>query len=421
MCTSPILIRNKKFRSISVHHPNEFIKVPCGCCDECLRKRAKDLYIRARFEAERCFKNGGCGFMCCLTYADSLVPYLIYNGKKYMVFNKKDVIKFIKRLRTHLDRFFKSHYGINAPDFKYIVTSEYGTDPTRSHRPHYHLIFLFDKYISYFVFHNAFVKSLTNSKTGKRYFGIIYQCAPLDIKKGGIKYSTKYILKDISFSGQDKIIRQLINYNRDVIENEFSIISCPQTEDDFFFNRCVRSSKNYRKAVETRIRCYSNMLQFYLCSNDFGCTAIIEHYGENLFSLGVLNIDTFPYSIPKAVVQKIERVAGTERKDELVKSVFMSRFDQILEVSKYNNYIDNAKAALYRLFVDRFIISKYGCLYLVSPSGLSVSRRLFDLSRIDDVLLDEFNFYDDKLLARQISTRHTLEEIYQTNKPWFQN
>lgn len=396
MCTSPILIRNKRLRSLSVDIPNSFVKVPCGQCEECLRKRSKDLYIRARFECEKCFEHGGCGFMCALTYDNETLPLLQYEGKSFMVFNKQHLIDFIKRLRTRLDRFFKKHYNTIAPDFKYLVTSEFGSDPTRTHRPHYHLIILFDCQVSLFVFRKCFFESLSNQKTGKRYFGKIFQCDILDIKRGGIKYSCKYILKDQTYNSQYDIIHRLIDFETDRINSQFGIIQLPHFQNDFFLNKCIRSSKAYKKAVETSVKKYRHMLQFYMCSNDFGCSAIIDKYGDSLFSLGVLNIDFLPYSIPKSVFMKLERDYGTESRDRLVKSVFMSRFRQIVDDSVFNNYISQPYGEKLYYFAAHFLQPRYGCLYFVHPFNLSFANRFFDIPLfIDDTILEEFRFYDD--------------------------
>lgn len=396
MCTNPLLIRNKKFRSISIDVSNSFVKVPCGVCDECLRKRAKDLYVRARFEAEQTFKKGGCGFMCTLTYDDSNVPIFEYEGKKYFVFNKNDVIKFIKRLRMSLDRFWKKHYHISAPDFKYLITSEFGTDPTRSHRPHYHLIILFKCPVSLYSFEFCFKYSLINHKTGKRYFGFIYQCDRLDIKRGGIKYSSKYILKDQTYAGQNDIINKYIKFKTDICDAKFNIIQFPKSEDDFFYNKCVRSSKEYKHFVENNIKPYRHMLQFYMCSNDFGVSSILDVYGENIFSLGVLNIDFFPYSIPKQVVQSVERRQGCERRDLLSKSIFTNAFSQIVKDSIYRGLITESRGALLYKFVEDFLQPRYGSLYFIHPSAIGYAQRLLNFSiSVDDSVLEEFKFYHD--------------------------
>lgn len=155
MCTRPILIRNKKISSLGVTLRNSFIKVPCGNCDECLRKRAKDLYVRSRFVIENAALSGGNTFMCCLTYGLK-APFFVCDGKKYYCFNKKHVQDFIKRLRINLDRFYNRNYNVDAPDFKYLVTSEFGTSDLGYHLPHYHLLFSFEKQVSLYVFKLCF-------------------------------------------------------------------------------------------------------------------------------------------------------------------------------------------------------------------------------------------------------------------------
>ena len=396
MCTSPILIRNRRLCSLNVDVPNTFIKVPCGTCDECLRKRAKDLFVRARFEAQTTIQNGGCGFMCTLTYDNNCVPKLLHDGVEYMVFNKKHVIDFIKRVRTKLDRHFQNEYNCNAPDFKYLVTSEFGTDPTRSHRPHYHLIFLFKRPISYYIFNLAYEDSFVNHKTNKRVFGRIYHCEPLDLKRGGVRYSCKYILKDQTYNNQNTIISKLIKFHTDMVNKRFGIIDFPTSQDDYFYNKCIRSRKDYKKAIEKEVKPYRYMLQFYMCSNDFGTSSIIDFYGESLYSLGVLNIDSLPYSIPKSVIQKVERDEGTERRDILCKSIFMKRFREIVEQSIHDNYVNREKGEQLYYFCQHFIMPRFGSLYFINPRGLSFANRFFDSPlSVTDEILEEFRFYDD--------------------------
>lgn len=394
MCTQPILIRNKKLLS-SVNVRNSFIKVPCGYCEECLRKRAKNLFVLARFEAEKTFLNGGCGFMCTLTYDNDNVPILEYDGKKYMVFNKKDVIKFIKRLRTKLDRLYLKHFGSLAPDFKYLVTAEFGTDPYKTHRPHYHLIILFEKFISLYYFRLCFQQCLTDSRTGKSYFGRIFQCDVLDMKRGGIRYSAKYILKDQTYNKQNFYIHELIKFYTHYVDSKHGINEFPESEDDFFKNRCIRSTKKYKKDIETYILPYRHMLQFYMCSNDFGCSAIIERYGECLYSLGVLNIDELPYSIPKQVIQRLERSQGSESRDIISKTIFLSQFRKCLEDVIDRHLITRTKGETLFQFCTSFVQPRYGCLYFVSPFTSYYASFTGEPLRDYDSLFEEFNFYDD--------------------------
>lgn len=378
--------------------PNSYVKVPCGVCDECTRKRAKDLFIRARFEAEDTFLNGGCGFMCTLTYDDNVVPTLFHLGKRYMVFNKQDVIDFIKRLRSKLDRFYKYHFSKSAPDFKYLITSEYGTNPFASHRPHYHLIILFRESIPYFNFRKCFESSLVNRKSGERYFGKIYQCDVLDMSRNGIRYSSKYILKDQTYNNQKQIIYDYIKSKTEFVNTKHGIIDLPKSEEDFFHNKCIRSTKQYKRDIDTFVKPYRHMLQFYMCSNDFGCSAICNRYGESLFSLGVLNIDKCSYSIPKAVIQRLERDKGSDKRDTLVKSVFLSNFRQVVNLAITENKIDKSRGETLYRFCEEFVQPRFGCLYFVSPSALSYFEKISCISQnIDflDTLLYEFRLYDD--------------------------
>ena len=236
MCTRPILIKNRKYRDLGVNLSSSYMSVPCGECDECLSDKANDIYVRARYEFDDCLRSNGCGFMCCLTYSNETLPYFNVGNNKFMVFNKKHVIDFIKRLRISLERHYMKHFNRSAPAFKYLVTSEYGTDPTRTHRPHYHLLFFFHEQVGINTFNDLFSRCLyVQEGKDKHYvFGTRYQCDVLDSKRGGIKYSGKYVLKDLMYEPQRKSIVNAINFYRDYVESKHGIISCPQTEDDFF-------------------------------------------------------------------------------------------------------------------------------------------------------------------------------------------
>lgn len=396
MCTSPILIKNRRFRSVDIDMPNSYVKVPCGCCDECLSKRQRELFLRAKFEAESTILHGGCGFMCCLTYGPQLAPKLYDNGKMFYVFNKQHVIYFIKRLRVNLDRYFQKLYGTSAPDFKYIVTSEFGTSDEGLHLPHYHLIILFSRQVGLSTFRKAFVESLVNRRDKKRIFGYIYQCSPLDIKAGGVQYVCKYILKDIEFAHQDEVIRRYIRFNTDAVNQEFNIIDNPKSVDDYVYNKSIRSRKDYRKNIKNRVGKYRDMLQFYLCSNDFGLSSIIDRYGDNLLSLGMLNVEGFAYSIPKQVLSRFERVKGTYAKDSLSKTVFLESFRQATENLVSRNMLTRSHQLELLDFVEVFTSFRGSALYFNLPILESVFYDVENYGKIAvSDILDAFGFIDD--------------------------
>lgn len=155
----------------------------CGCCPECLAKRARQWSLRAAMQAK---VSLSC--MVTLTY-----DQYVRNAKGEIIGEqlvlrhvaKRDVQLFVKRLRKH----FKDQ------KIKYLITAEYGK---RTGRPHYHAL-LFGVDFSDRVF-------CKKSKRGND----IYRSATLEkIWKNGIctvdavnvsakvaRYCTKYCAKD---------------------------------------------------------------------------------------------------------------------------------------------------------------------------------------------------------------------------------
>ena len=393
MCVCPILIKDRRYKDV-LH--GKRLLVPCGHCLECQNRKGNDLYIRAKMEYNHALEVGGCGFMCCLTYSDDLLPRVSIPTPQgelsFMCFNKQDVIDFMKRLRTNLDRYYKKNFSRNAPDFKYLVTSEYGTDPTRTHRPHYHLILIFYEKVSPVLFKQLFTQSTYNKRTKERYFGYILQCDLLVPEKGGIKYSAKYVCKDITYNTQDKYIRSLINYYKDVAIQRFGIKSFAESDDDLFYNRCIRSRKDYKEFVETYIRPLRHKLQFYMVSNDMGSSCVVEKYGKGLVDMPILNLDGFPFALPSIVKSRYERIYGFEEREKLNKSIFLNFFKNVLN-DLYNNEIiskDEKQDLCY--FATNYIIPRGGELCFVCPDCDIFSP---DYSASYSELYDVMRCYDD--------------------------
>lgn len=348
-------------------------------------------------EYDSCIKHGGNGFMCCLTYSDDVVPtILLPNGEKKMVFRKSDVINFIKRLRVNLDRSYRKRYNTDAPNFKYLITSEYGTDPTRTHRPHYHCLFFFKSPCVPNVFRKSFIESMYNRKKGllKYYFGFVKQCDLIDPQKGGIKYSSKYVCKDITYKVQADYIKDQISFYKDMVNNMFSIRKETSAEDAFY-NSCVRSTKQYKDAVNSYVTPWRHMQQFYMLSNDLGGSCVVEKYGKELVSMPLLNFDGFPYALPKIVRKRFEEKFGFAESQKLVKSAFSNFLVRGLADLVHANILDKEKMHDLIVFADNYIQPYRGELKLVLPN--------FD-SSLDDVtlfykdwndIINEFQFYED--------------------------
>lgn len=98
-----------------VYGKRNLIMLPCGKCPACRLKRRKEWSVRCQMEAKYHKKS------CFVT--------LTYDNKHYPGHLDKDhPRKFIKALRNA---------GINV---RYFGCGEYGSDPLRGHRGHYHVI-----------------------------------------------------------------------------------------------------------------------------------------------------------------------------------------------------------------------------------------------------------------------------------------
>lgn len=155
----------------------------CGCCPECLAKRARQWSLRSAMEAK---VSASC--MVTLTY-----DQYVRNSKGEIVGEqlvlrhvaKRDVQLFVKRLRKH----FKNN------KIKYLITAEYGK---RTGRPHYHAL-LFGLDFSDRVFcklskrGNKIYRSQTLEKIWKH--GICTVDA-VNVSAKVARYCTKYCAKD---------------------------------------------------------------------------------------------------------------------------------------------------------------------------------------------------------------------------------
>lgn len=163
---------------LSLGH-DDYFSVPCGMCLNCRVDRQNQLIDRAEWE----YINYGCGAFVTLTFDDAhLQPYQFLDSKDNQIkatLSRKCGKDFLNRLNKQVKKFCKEN-GITPlcrPDYKYILTGEYGD---KFERPHFHVLF--------FGLDFAFCKRLF-WRAWKGYGQI--QVNP--IRSGGIKYVTKYI------------------------------------------------------------------------------------------------------------------------------------------------------------------------------------------------------------------------------------
>lgn len=106
------------------------IAVPCGHCASCVYSSAQEWRVRLNEEFEHSYN----AVFITLTYNDDSLPLSVgttFGGDRVVVPSvcKRDVQLFLKRLRSHYEKFF------GKSDLRYYIVSEYG--PTTL-RPHYH-------------------------------------------------------------------------------------------------------------------------------------------------------------------------------------------------------------------------------------------------------------------------------------------
>ncbi len=83
-------------------------------------------------DADKCLPESLSGQFIPVTHSDAVgVPYCC----------RQDVVLFLKRLRSRIDYYFKTHCINENKKIRYFLCSEYGP---RTFRPHYHAIFWFD-------------------------------------------------------------------------------------------------------------------------------------------------------------------------------------------------------------------------------------------------------------------------------------
>ena len=297
----------------------------CGKCSGCISKQRTDWRVRAYYESLDCLsKPGSFVLFDTLTYTDSNVrhysdifpdmriPHLL-NG---YAFSRPDVQKFFKRLRINLSR---AGYRFDSSQLRYILTSEYGTDEKRTHRPHYHLLFFVTFPIHPIEFSRHVSRAWTFGKTdGVRPYEDCKKCPVHAYCKGTciyqlesyvinerlvtsnslqncmkcVNYVTKYISKDMCNSGDLQVsVDRLWNY------------MAPEYKTDYLVY------KKYRKFC-------SQVLPFHLQSLGFGRSLI----GDKKKGINPIDGDEYKYLIG---TNKVHLPTG---KKDVIRSVALPRY-----------------------------------------------------------------------------------------------
>lgn len=222
-CLRPLTIYNSQKR-FTVDGGHRFLlSVPCGQCSECKKAKNNEWFFRAYYEASSCIGNKGFVYFDTLTYSNKCLPHLHNHVKDIPFlldqpcFNRDDLRKFFLRLRIFLSR---RGYDI-ANNLRYFLSSEYGEDNNRTHRPHYHIL-LFSNVpdLDVLTLSRAISDNWHFGRTdGEKYKGAQYvfnhTIKDLDSvhMQNICKYVTKYVMKDSAFDDEiDKRIAKVLEH-----------------------------------------------------------------------------------------------------------------------------------------------------------------------------------------------------------------
>lgn len=272
MCLQPITIPNQT-RYISLKYSNPYlIDVPCGSCAECQQTISNQWYYRSYFEWDDLSKFDGYVLFDCLTYAPKYLPHLsdfwsyLPTDMDFPCFNRKHLRNFLQNLRIRLIRF-----GFAKDVFRYFIASEYGTDKSSTHRPHYHLmLFVRDKHIDP-LFLSALIAELW--KYGRtdgipyksRYYVLghnVIDCSAnlFSNRLRTLRYVTKYVQKSCLF--QDELDKRI-----SLVMPEIAKQQCPDNPDEWLESELARRE---------RLRLLRCVNQFHRQSQHFGETALAQ-------------------------------------------------------------------------------------------------------------------------------------------------
>lgn len=310
MCLNPLYLPTQSKKIYRNMHHKLINCVPCGKCFECQVDKTNELMVRSYYET---IDSKWCLFDT-LTYDENNVKW--FNGIR--VLDYSDYQKFVKRIRKQLTK-------LNV-EFSYIVSGEYGTKETATHRPHYHFI-LFIK--------NDNIKPIELSKmiSDNWHYG----------RTDGVKYNNEYyVMGQRVFNGitaQKNVVGYVCKYMTKIAKYDEKIREV--------INIRVRNeleSSNVLKDYKILFNeYYKNIKQFVKWSKGFGDRFIkdeneISNYESNLYIQIPTDLKFKKYKLPqyyrRKIFMEIDSKTNTYRLNKRgfeLKNRFMIKMVDIME------------------------------------------------------------------------------------------
>lgn len=318
MCTSPIKRKNPSKDPLA----KEYIYTPCGKCLSCQKTKQDGIEYRALKEYDWTIAHGGQVYFITFTYDDAHLPHVIFApaarriGSKFVgvdtsypfradlgwfqkmsCFDKQDIQKFNKRLRSRL-----KYYNFHV-DISFLIVSEYGSDREyisstgelrkATQRPHYHAIYFITPSQREWTKKRSKPNEHLPSKT--TFLNMSYdcwkKCEPYCFKEylidnkplSAISYTAKYITKQQS----DEIFSRNLPKHPSVFLMETDEV--------------IYDGHNYVKKYEEVPA--DRIMPFSTVSNNFGCKHLLGRTVKELSALmskhtSITNQNGSIYSIP---------------------------------------------------------------------------------------------------------------------------
>lgn len=274
MCYSPITIVNPT-KYVSLKYRDRFLlQVPCGKCAQCQQQKSNEWYYRSYIQTLDTFASGGYVVFDTLTYSNHYLPHMsdfFDVSNDYPCFNSHHTRTFIARLRQRCKRQYNSN-------FTYFLSSEYGTDIRKSHRPHYHCLFYVVGNIKPLDFSRLVAECWHYGRTDgypwkpARYvLSNIFSGDNFDASLRTCRYVSKYVQKSCVFQSEidRRIQNALVDYAR---RNQLDYSDWCDSVDCKELRMAMRRSVN----------------QFHRQSTQFGASVLANIDLNDLFSSGSL-------------------------------------------------------------------------------------------------------------------------------------
>ena len=306
MCTKTVRSFTNA-RYISKVYPQKVVSYwKCGFCSECIAEKRSEFQLRAFYEAKRCISQGGFILFDTLTYRDECLkffsdyyPAALGQPWNFCAFSRSDIRYFFQNLNLTLTRL---GYDI-AGKFVHLLTSEYGSRPDCTHRPHYHVLF--------------FVNFPIQPEILSYIIGEVWSFGRTD----GIWYKgRRYLLYQRVFRSLDRDLLKVSNYVAKYVGKDLHL-------HRVLMRRCVRSFyqlyPNWPQYSDLRLefrRFCSNVLPFHLQSDGFGSYALQDNQVDDIVSSdslplplsgpGIVARISLPLYFRRKLYYRLERVEG---------------------------------------------------------------------------------------------------------------